>query len=215
MRAVLFVCLCVVFLFVFVCFFVFLWVWLARYKNNAHTDYMLHYQISFYAEKTTNCRRMNLSYSDEVEKVERELMVKDVRNLAKYLYATHISLGYSNILHSMCNGCIIDHPSQSQHSCLETFDIIDGTSASTDLYIEAEAKVSKFYLKLLFTESCKTLWLNSALIDFEQTLQEFLQSWMTTEFIELENSMEVKDCFTTAADAAATKIGLLEERFMK
>lgn len=157
---------------------------------------------------------MNLTYADEVEKVERGLMEKDVRNLLKYLYANQIEIGYRNILELMCNGCSTQHPSQAQHSCLETFDIIDGTSGSTELFIEAEEKVCKFNLKLLFIESCKMLWLDSTLVDFAQTLQEFLQSWMTSDFEELEN-MKVEESFTTAVAAASTKIGLLEKRFTK
>ena len=154
----------------------------------------------------------NLTYVDEVEKVEREIMEKDVRNLLKYLYANQIEIGYRNSLELMCNGCITQHPSQSQHSCFETFDIVDGTSGATVLFIEAAEKVCAFNLKLLFIESCKILWMDSTLVDFDQTLQKCLQSWIACDFEEMEN-MIVDDSFSGAYAAASTKIGLLEKRF--
>ena len=82
-------------------------------------------------------------------------MVKDVRKLQRYLYGDLIALSYRNTLQARCNGCA--HPSQSQHSCFETFDIVDGTPGATELYIEAESKVSKFYLGETFIKMGKSL----------------------------------------------------------
>ena len=156
---------------------------------------------------------MQWNYTDEVEKTERTIMVKDVRKLLRYLYGDLIALSYRNTLQSRCNGCA--HPSQSQHSCFETFDIVDGTPGATELYIEAESKVSKIYLNLLFIETCNLLWLDYSVIHFDNTLFDFLESWVANDFEDLGTRMDVEDSFSTASVAAATKIGLLTKRFTK
>ena len=183
-----------------------------QYPEGIHT-YQLTVQDHCHNQIIMNGMRWN--YTDEVEKTERTIMVKDVRKLLRYLYGDLIELSYRNTLQSRCNGCVIDHPSQSQHSCLETFDIVDGTPGATELYIEAESKVSKFYLNLLFIETCNLLWLDYSVIHVDNTLIDFLESWVANDFEDLGTRMDVEDAYSTASDAAATKIGLLKKRFTK
>lgn len=150
-------------------------------------------------------------YTDEVEKIQKAVMVKEVRKLLRYLYGKQILFAYRFTLKSRCNGCIIDHPSQDQHMCLESLD----DCIASELYLESEARVNKQFLNLVFIESSITLWLNYSVIDFDSTLQEFLQCWIDTDFQDLNASQDVEDSFVTVSIAAAMKIRSLEERFTK
>jgi hypothetical protein len=83
------------------------------------------------------------------------------------------------MLESTCNGCITEHPSH-----VATYVYVRGG--------EAELNVNKHYLKLLFIETCITLWLNPRLVDFDNTLLECLQWWVGTDFQDLEMSLNVE-----------------------
>ena len=140
------------------------------------------------------------------------MAVEDVRALLRYLYADQIQLHYRSALESNCYGCITEHPSQTQHICLEPLDEF----YIPQVYGEAETKVDKHYLKLLFIETCNTLWLNPNLVDFDNTLVEILQWWNATDFQDLETTLSATgDYFQTASAGAALKISSLEERFTK
>ena len=151
-------------------------------------------------------------YKHDVENTQRSVMREEVRKLLKYLYADQILFAYRTTLTSMCNGCVVDHPSQSQHMCVEQLD----DEIASIVYSEAETKVDKHYLQLLFIEACNTLWLNYSLIDFDSTVQEFLQCWVMTDFQDLEQTREnLEEFYVTASASAAMKICSLEERFTR
>ena len=132
-----------------------------------------------------------------------------VCKLLKYLYAQQIQIALRSLIESECNGCLVGHPSQNQHSCLEQLE----RERSTELYTDAESKVDKQYLNLLFIETCNILWLNYRAIDSDRVLQDFNKHWMNTNY---EDLLEMKeqwgDYFVTASTSAAMKLDLLKKR---
>lgn len=158
---------------------------------------------------------MSLRYwrhTDEVEKIDTVIMLEDLRKLLRYLYAEQL-LGCLRVeVQSRCNGCIIDHPSQAQHICINpTSELLE----SSELYGLAESKIDKQYLKVLYIETCNTLWLNHRAIDFESCLQEFLEWWVATDFQDVDHSLNVEPSYVTAGMAAVMKISALENRLSK
>ncbi len=138
----------------------------------------------------------------------------EVRKLLKYLYADQILFAYRTVLQYKCNGCRIDHPSQSQHMCLEPLE----AEIASVFYSEAEAIVyeKKHYLYLLFIETCNYLGLNYRRIDFDTNFAEYRQWWINTEFRDLEETVEnSEDSYEVAVETAAMKLCSLEDRLTK
>lgn len=150
-------------------------------------------------------------FTDEVEKVEKITMVEELRDLLRYLYAEQLMKAHRLIVESRCEGCKIDHPSQTQHMCLYP----DSDPYALSLYGLSESSLNKTYLKALFIETANILWLNYKLIDIDRTLREFLQCWDATDFQDVDRSLDVQGSFIAAAEAAEMKICSLEKRFTK
>ena len=163
------------------------------------------------ANTSTEC--LQPTCTDEIWRRRGNPSVEEVRKVLRYVYADQICFAYRINLKSSCYGCTIDHPSQKQHSCLDDSD--DDPILTSQLYGEAEAKVNKQYLKLLFIETCTTLWMNHMRVDFDSTVEEFLEWWVATDFQDLARSLEVEDAIISASVAAAMKLCSLEERLTK
>lgn len=167
------------------------------------------YKIGMAANTSTLCLRS----TDEIWRRRGNPRVEEVRKVLRYVYADQISFAYRINLKTSCYGCTVDHPSQKQHSCLDDLD--DDPILTAQLYSESENKINKQYLKLLFIETCTILWMNHMRVDFDSTLQEFLQCWVATDFQDLHKSLEVEEEIIKATVAAAMKLCSLEERLSK
>ena len=151
---------------------------------------------------------------DKVEKkIETIIMAEEVKKLLRYLYAEQLRLGYRSMIEIRCDGCKIDHPSQKQHICLDPSE--NEAFLTYELYDAAEMALDKQYLELVFIETANTLGLNHSLVDFESSIQDYLQHWEATGFQDVEKSLEVEESFTMARTIATMKLLSLEERCRK
>lgn len=151
------------------------------------------------------------NFTDEVEKTENKMQRDELRHLLRYIYANQLASAIVKVREYVCEGCKIDHPSQTQHSCLYT-----DWERSFYIYDTTTEGIDESRLKAIFIEAAHILWLNHKDIDIDSTLQEYLECWVTTSFVDFEASLETtEESFITATAAATSKLNLLEERFTK
>ena len=100
-----------------------------------------------------------------------------LHRLLKYIIGDELERQATELVQKNCNGCLIGHPSQLQHDCVELDEL-----QYVCYYEQAIASLNLSYIQAVFTETANIRRLDSSLIDFERFAAEALTIWANKEF---------------------------------
>lgn len=136
--------------------------------------------------------------------------------LLRYVYAVQVDAEFRKRLFEECNGCVVAHPSQRQHTCIDP-EFSWGPDYRQFFYTEAEEAVNRAYLAALFVETVNLLKLGSSkLINIGAALKYILESWEREDFIQIERVLEnAPQAYVMATSEVQVKLNKLESRFTR
>ena len=161
---------------------------------------------------TMASQSVNLTTSAGIEGADKQTAIE----LLRFVYAVSVESEFRKKIIAECCGCETDHPSQVQHTCLDSEDSW-GPGHRVFLYTEAEYAVKKGYIVALFVETARILKIDSNLIiNINATLEDILESWEREDFNQIDQIIVAAPfTFDLATLKAARKINTLESRFSR
>ena len=143
---------------------------------------------------------------DEVELIESTFAVKELRELLRYLYTEQICKQFDILLASTGHGKKCQHQRFGFTSKCCFHDT--KTLHYSQLMGFAESSVNRVKLRELFEETASCLSLNFMLVDFDETLVEYLSWFVATDFADTQVFLEVSQDFIRAKEYALFKLQL-------
>ena len=143
---------------------------------------------------------------DEVELIETTFAVKELRELLRYLYTEQICKQFDILLASTGHGKKCQHQRFGITSKCCFHDT--KTLHYSQLMGFAESSVNHTKLRELYEEAASCLSLNFVLVDFDETLTEYLSWFVATDFADTQVFLEVSQDFIRAKEYALFKLQL-------
>ncbi len=154
------------------------------------------------------CLPVNRLIIDEIDVLLKEEEFHKVHNVAKYIFATLLCDELSKVLKSQCNGCMIEHPSQLQHICIEP-DPANDIFVLT-LYIQALEELNKLYAAKLFQATRRRLQLGTtgscAVYDFLAVVHHYSKVWTLNNFSNLQEALHADNHVKEAVNLARLEL---------
>ena len=133
---------------------------------------------------------------------------KRLGRLARYIYAEFLNEEIDKALKKKCYGCQTDHPSQTNHICLDPEPTLD--PFILHLYLEAAESVNLTQVEEAFDRSRKILEWEYGSSDIHQDFSTYIKkcygAWKATDFETLSLDFTVEPSISAAVEQALEEL---------
>jgi len=122
------------------------------------------------------------------------VIMEVVESLARYICLKVFDEKYAEFVRRTCNGCVVDHPSQNQHVCMDPDD--DTVAFWCE---EVWNDLSDHYIYVIFVQALVELKIHPGVFEIS-LVRKVMDEFRIDEADEIEVSEEVKAAVQTAND---------------
>ena len=139
----------------------------------------------------SSCFILSKPFVDKMNDWFKSDEFKELGRLVKYIFAQYLSDGVRKLLKKKCLGCEIDHPSQSQHICIQSEPNKDPFLLY--LYAETMESIDLDRMEDIYHRTRMILKIgygsNDPHQDFSLHIKSCVRSWFISDFASLDSDL--------------------------